>query len=94
MSPTCRGPRGVGSVLRHPVVLDRGLLQRSLVRLVVEPAVPLRRHHGGVVVHSVLGIVDDPAVPAVEVLVVLVVLVTVLVLPNQFASLKTGERLE
>ena len=74
-------------MLGHPVVLDRSFLQRSLVCLVVEPAVPLGRHHGGVVVHSVLRVVDNPPVTAVEILIVLVVLVTKLVLPNQLASL-------
>ena len=69
-------------MLGHPVVLDGSLLQRSLVRLVVEPAVPLSRHHGGVIVYSVLGVVDDPPVPSVEILIVAVVLVPVLVLSN------------
>ena len=71
----------------HPVIMHRSFLQGSLVCLVVEPAVPLGWHHAGVVIHSVLRVVDDPPVTAVEILIVLEVLVPVLVLSNQLATL-------
>ena len=67
--------------------MDGSFLQGSLVCLVVEPAVPLGRHHAGVVIHSVLRVVDDPPVTTVEILIVLEVLVTVLVLSNKLPSL-------
>ena len=74
-------------MLRHPVILDGRLLQRSLVCLVVKPAVPLGRNHARVVIHSVLRVVDDPPVATVEILIVLEVLVTVLILSNKLPSL-------
>ena len=67
--------------------MDRSFLQGSLVCLVVKPAVPLGRNHAGVVVYSVLRVVDDPPVLTVEILIVAIVLVPVLVLSNQVASL-------
>ena len=67
--------------------MDRSFLQGSLVCLVVQPPVPLGRDHAGVVVHSVLGVVDDPPVATVEILIVLEVLVSVLILSNKFPSL-------
>ena len=67
--------------------MDRSFLQGSLVCLVVQPPVPLGRDHAGVVIHSVLGVVDDPPVATVEILIVLEVLVTVLILSNKLPSL-------
>ena len=67
--------------------MDRSFLQGSLVCLVVKPAVPLGRNHAGVVVHSVLRVVNDPPVTTVEILIVLEVLVPVLVLSNKLATL-------
>ena len=68
--------------------MDRSFLQGSLVCLVVKPAVPLGRNHAGVVVHTVLRVVDDPAVTTVEILIVLEVLVTVLILSNKLPTLE------
>ena len=62
--------------------MHRSFLQGSLVGLVVKPPVPLGRNHAGVVIHSVLGVVDDPPVTTVEILIVAVVLVPILVLSN------------
>ena len=72
----------------HPGVVDRGLLNRGLVGLVVQPAEPLGGDHGGVVVHSVLGIVDNPAVAAVEILVILIVFVSIFVFSHKSPGLK------
>ena len=72
----------------HPVIIDRSFLQGSLVCLVVKPAVPLGRNHAGVVVNSVLRVVDDPPVLTVEILIVLEVLVTVLILSNKLPRLE------
>ena len=70
--------------------MDGSFLQGSLVCLVVEPAVPLGRNHAGVVIHSVLGVVDDPPVTTIEILIVLVVFVPVLILSNKLATLLRG----
>ena len=75
-------------MLRHPGVVDRGLLHRGLVGLVVQPAEPLGGDHGGVVVHSVLSIVDNPAVAAVEILVILIVFVSIFVFSHESPGLK------
>ena len=75
-------------MLRHPGIVDRGLLNRGLVGLVVQPAEPLGGDHGGVVVHSVLGIVDNPTVAAVEILIILIVFVSIFVLSHKSPRLK------
>ena len=72
----------------HPVIIDRSFLQGSLVCLVVKPPVPLGRNHAGVVVNSVLRVVDDPPVTTVEILIVSEVFVTVLVLSDKLPSLE------
>ena len=69
------------------ILLKAAGLVQCLVCLVVEPAVPLGRNHAGVVIHSVLGVVDDPPVTTIEILIVLVVFVPVLILSNKLATL-------
>ena len=76
-------------MLWHPPVVDRGLLHRGLICLVVEPAEPLGGDHGGVVVHAVLGVVDDPAVAAVEIFIILIVLVSIFVFAHESPGLKS-----
>ena len=66
-------------MLRHPAVADGGLLGWGLVSLVVEPAEPLGGDHGGVIVYTVLGVVDDPTVAAVEIFIVLIIFVSMFV---------------
>ena len=73
----------------QPRVVDRGLLHGGLVRFVVKPAKPLGRDHRGVVVHSVHGVVDDPAVTAVEISIILVVFVSIFVFSNKSPGLKS-----
>ena len=76
-------------MLWHPGIVDRGLLYRGLVGLVMQPTEPLSRHHGGVIIHSVLGIVDNPAVAAVKVFIILIVFVSIFVFSYKSSGLKS-----
>ena len=76
----------------QPSVVDRGLLHGGLVRFVMKPAEPLGRDHRGVVVHSVNGVVDDPAVSTVEIIIILVVFVSIFVFSNKSPGLKSLTR--
>ena len=73
----------------QPSVVDRGLLYGGLVSLVVKPTEPLGGDHRGVVVHSVLGVVDDPTVAAIEILIILVVFVSIFVFSHKCPGLKS-----
>lgn len=76
-------------MVRHPGIVDRGLFHRILVGLVMQPSKPLSRDHGGVIVHSVLGIVDYPAVAAVEIFIILIIFVSIFVFSHKSSGLKS-----
>ena len=76
-------------MVRHPGIVDRGLLYRGLVGLVMQPTEPLSRDHRGVIVHSVLGIVDNPAVAAVKILIILIIFVSIFVFSYKSSGLKS-----
>ena len=72
----------------NPRVADWSLLGWRNICLVVKPAKPLSWHHTGVIVHSMLGVVNDPAIASVEIFIVLVIFVAIFVLTNQGSCLQ------
>merc|ERR1719228_3145934 len=83
-----RGSRWAWIMLWQPTIVNRGLLQRSFICLVVQPPEPSCRDHGSVIVHTMLRIVDHPSVPASEVGGIVVVLVAILICPHMRPSLE------
>jgi len=82
------GSTGVDCVFLHPVIFYWGMINWVLVSFVVEPAEPLRWHHGPVIVNIVLGVVDDPPVSSVEVFIVFKILVSKIIFSNQLSCLQ------
>ena len=57
------------------------------VSLVVEPAKPFCWHHTGIIVNTMLGVVNDPSITSIEIFIILVVFVSVFVFSNQSSIL-------
>merc|ERR1719315_320790 len=85
---SCAGTRSIGRMVWHPTVLNRGLFKWCFVCLVVQPPIPLCWYHACIIVYTMLGVVDDPPVPAIEILVILKIFVSIFVLSNKLSSLQ------